>query len=86
MLTTGKHLAAYALECQTSLNLLEDAAYVCSKEMLAAVGALVEMQGIVRMMSQICSGIVFEQRGNGGVLKRLEGGPWSQKTWPPLGG
>ena len=50
-----KHLAAYALECQTSLNmnlLPGDAAYTCSKEMLAAVGALVEMQGIVRMMQQ----------------------------------
>ena len=48
-----KHLAAYALDCQTSLNrnlLPGDAAYMCSTEMLAAVGALVEMQGIVRMM------------------------------------
>ena len=45
------------------MNLLPgDAAYTCSKEMLAAVGALVEMQGIVRMMQQICSGVVFEQR------------------------
>ena len=46
-----KHLAAYALECQTSMNmnvLPGDAAYTCSMEMLAAVGALVEMQGIVR--------------------------------------
>ena len=34
-----KHLAAYALECQTSLNLLPgDAAYACSQNMLAAVG------------------------------------------------
>ena len=46
-----KHLVAYAFECQTSMNmnlLPGDAAYTCSKEMLAAVGALVEMQGIVR--------------------------------------
>ena len=52
-----KHLAVYALECQASLNmklLPGDAAYICSKDMLAAVGALVEMQGIVRTMQQIC--------------------------------
>ena len=60
-----KHLAAYALECQESLNLLcGDAAYFCSKSMLAAVGALVEMQGIVRMMSQLSLGLVYEQRGS----------------------
>ena len=81
-----KHLAAYALECQTSLKLLSsDAAYNCSKNMLAAVGALVEMQGIVRMMGQICTGVVFEQRGSCGVMKELEGGPWGHKnlatTW-----
>ena len=81
-----KHLAAYALECQTSLNLLSgDAAYNCSKDMLAAVGALVEMQGIVRMMGQICTGVVFEQCGSCGVMKELEGGPWRHKnqatTW-----
>ena len=70
-----KHLAAFALECQTSLNmnlLPGDAAYTCSKEMLAAVGALVEMQGIVRMMREICSGWVFEQRGKGGILKKVD--------------
>ena len=53
--------------------------------MLAAVGALVEMQGIVRMMGQICTGVVFEQRGSCGVMKELEGGPWRHKnlatTW-----
>ena len=76
-----KHLAAYALECQTSLNLLSgDAAYTCSKNMLAAVGALVEMQGIVRMMGQICTGVVFEQHGSCGVMKELEGGPWRHKN------
>ena len=70
-----KHLAAYALECQASLNmnlLPGDAAYTCSKEMLAAVGALVEMQGIVRMMQQICSGVVFEQRDKVGILKKVD--------------
>ena len=46
--------------------------------MLEAVGALVETQGIARMMSQICSGVVFEQRGNGGGKRELEGGPWRQ--------
>ena len=82
-----KHLAAYALECQASLNTLPgDAAYACSKSMLAVVGALVEMQGIVRMIGQLSSGIVFEQRGNQGVLKKLDGsGPWAKKgivtTW-----
>ena len=53
--------------------------------MLAAVGALVEMQGIVRMMNGLCSGLVFEQRGKTGVIKQLDGGPWKQKnmatTW-----
>ena len=72
-----KHLAAYALECQTSLNLLPgDAAYVCSQSMLAALGVLVEMQGIVRMMNGLCSGLVSEQRGRHGVIKELDGGPW----------
>ena len=79
-------MAAYALDVQTSLNLLSsDAAYNCSTNMLAAVGALVEMQGIVRMMGQICTGVVFEQRGSCGVMKELEGGPWRHKnlatTW-----
>ncbi len=81
-----KHLAAYALECQTSLQLLPGcAAYDCSKNMLAAVGALVEMQGIVRMMGQLGSGFVFEQRGNCGVVKQGDRGPWAKKgtatTW-----
>ena len=76
-----KHLAAYALECQTSLHLLPgDAAYACSQDMLAAVGVLVEMQGIVRMMNGLCSGRVFEQRGQRGVIKELDGGPWRQKN------
>ena len=74
-----KHLAAYALESQTSLNLIDgDAAYVCSQSMLTAVGVLVEMQGIVRMMNGLCSGIVFEQRGKRGVIKECGGGPWQQ--------
>ena len=79
-----RHLAAYARECQASLNmnlLPGDAAYICSKEMLAAVGALVEMQGIVRMMQQICSGVVFEQRDKVGSLKKVD-----IPKWPPLGG
>ena len=63
------------------MNLLPgDAAYTCSKEMLAAVGALVEMQGIVRMMQQICSGVVFEQRGEVGILKKV-GIPKMATTW-----
>ena len=53
--------------------------------MLAAVGALVEMQGIVRMKGQVCTVVVFEQRGSSGVMKELEGGPWGHKnlatTW-----
>ena len=81
-----KHLVAYALECQTSLDLLPgDAAYICSQQMMAAVGALVEMQGIVRMMSQFSLGLVFEQCDRGGVIKELGGGPWKHKhvatTW-----
>ena len=57
------------------MNLLPGyAAYTCSKEMLAAVGALVEMQGIVRMMQQICSGVVFEQRDKVGNFE--ESGHW----------
>ena len=80
------HLAAYALECQASLHMVHgDAAYQYSQKMLAAVGALVEMQGIVRMMNGLCSGLVFEQRGKTGVIKQLDGGPWKQKnmatTW-----
>ena len=81
------HLAAYALECQTSLNmnlLPGDAAYTCSKEMLAAVGALVEMQGIVRMMQQICSGVVFEQRDKVGILKKVDIGKVATIWWTTL--
>ena len=74
------HLAAYALECQASLHMVHgDAAYQYSQKMLAAVGALVEMQGIVRMMNGLCSGLVFEQLGKTGVIKQLDGGPWKQK-------
>ena len=55
------------------MNLLPgDAAYTCSKEMLAAVGALVEMQGIVRMMQQISSRVVSEQRDKVGILKKVD--------------
>ena len=82
-----KHLAAYALECQTSLNmnlLPGDAAYTCSKEMLAAVGALVEMQGIVRMMQQICSGVVFEQRDNVGILMNVDIPKMATTWWTTL--
>ena len=82
-----KHLAAYALECQTSLNmnlLPGDAAYTCSKEMLAAVGALVEMQGIVRMMQQICSGVVFEQRDKVGILKTVDIPKMATTWWTTL--
>ena len=82
-----KHLAAYALECQTSLNmnlLPGDAAYTCSKEMLAAVGALVEMQGIVRMMQQICSGVVFEQRDKVGILKKVDIPKMATTWWTTL--
>ena len=83
----SKHLAAFALECQTSLNmnmLPGDAAYTCSKEMLAAVGALVEMQGIVRMLREICSGWVFEQRGKGGILKKVDLGKSLTGWWTTL--
>ena len=65
----AKQLAADALDCQTSLNMNVtpgDAAYTCSKDMLAAIGALVEMPGIVHVMQQICSGVVFEQRATVG--------------------
>ena len=82
-----KHLAAYALECQTSLNinlLPGDAAYTCSKEMLAAIGSLVEMQGIVRMMQHICTGVVFEQRGKVGVMKYVEIPKMATTWWTTL--
>ena len=82
-----KHLAAYALECQTSLNLKVlpgDAAYTCSKEMLAAVGARVETQGIVRMMQQICSGVVFEQRDKVGIWKKVDIGKMATTWWTTL--
>ena len=76
-----RHLAAYALDSQITLNLVPgDAAYVCSRDMLAAVGALVEMRGIIRMMSQLCSGLIFELRGNCGVIKQLNDGPWGKKN------
>ena len=67
------------------MNLLPgDAAYTCSKEMLAAVGALVEMQGIVRMMQQICSGVVFEQRDKVGILKKVDIGKVATIWWTTL--
>ena len=49
------------------------------KSMLAALGVLFEMQGIVRMMNGLCSGFVFEQRGQHGVIKELDGGSWRKK-------
>ena len=49
-----QHLVAYALECQASLRILPgNRAHLCSNSMLAAIGALVEMQGIVRMIEQL---------------------------------
>ena len=47
---------------------------------LAAVGALVEMQGIVRMMQQISSRVVSEQRDKVGILKKV-GIPKTATTW-----
>ena len=67
------------------MNLLPgDAAYTCSKEMLAAVGALVDMQCIVRMMQQICSGVVFEQRDKVGMLKKVNIGNMATTWWTTL--
>ena len=53
------------------------------KEAIADVGCigdLVEMQGIVRMMQHICSGVVFEQHDPVGVLKKV-GIPKMATTW-----
>ena len=52
--------------------------------MLAAVGALVEMQGIVRMMQQICSGVVFEQRDKVGILKKVDIPKMATTWWTTL--
>ena len=74
-----KHLAAYALECQVSLNSMHcEQAYAYSQSMFAAVGALVEMHGIVKMVGQLSTGCVFEKHGSRGVITNKKHGPWSQ--------
>ena len=47
-----KHVAAYALKVQVTLGLSP----------LAAIGALVELQGIVRMLQGLCCGLSFRER------------------------
>ena len=53
--------------------------------MFTAIGVLVEMQGIVRMMGQLSSGFVFEHQGACSVVRKRDDGPWSRRgvatTW-----
>ena len=45
---------------------------------------LAEMQGIVRMMQQICSGVVFEQRDKVGILKKVDIPKMATAWWTTL--
>ena len=56
-----KHLQAYALEVQVSLKLspLERAVDI-AESMMAAIGALVAAQGIIRLLESLCRGLSYE--------------------------
>ena len=56
-----------------------EALYLCSKRLLAAGGALAEMQCIVRMMLRVASGVVLEQECDRAVLKKIGGVPSAYK-------
>ena len=58
-----KHFAAYALKVQVTLGLspLESVISI-SESMMAAIGALVASQGIVKMLQGLYRGLSFQER------------------------
>ena len=71
---------AYAPEVRASLSVVSmESAIECSHGMMAAVGALVEMRGILRFIQRVAFGLCLVQRENGTVIsnaQKLED-PWS---------
>ena len=61
-------MMAYALEVQASLSVVSmESAIECAHGMMAAVGALVEMRGILRFIQRLAFGLCLVQKGNGFV-------------------
>ena len=57
-----KHLVSYALEVQSSMTLSSlEAGLATNESMLAAIGALVSLRGIVKMVQSICRGFLLEE-------------------------
>ena len=64
-----QNLSSYAFEVQASLRIHSaKEAFLYSDHMFTAVGVLVEMRGIVKMVHAMHSGLVLEQRHQGQVL------------------
>ena len=62
-----KHLVSYALEVQSSMTLSSmDVALATNESMLAAIGALVSLRGIVKMVQSLCRGFVFQEKDTPG--------------------
>ena len=59
-----KHLVSYALDVQSSMTLSSmEAGLATNESMLAAIGALVSLRGIVKMVQSICRGYLLEEIG-----------------------
>ena len=75
-----RHLAAYALEIQSSVTTthMQDA-ITCSDAMFTAIGVLVQMRGIIRMMQSLCRGLTLEQQGGRWCItnERKLANPWN---------
>ena len=63
------HLHAYALEVQSSLSVVSiEKCIECSFSMMAAVGALVEVRGIMRLMQRVLFGLSFVVSEDGSAM------------------
>ena len=61
-----RHLRAYAMEIQASLTTSSmQTAIEMSESMLAAVGALVEIKGILQFIQKLCSGYHLQRKSDG---------------------
>ena len=65
------HVAAYALTVQVTMGLSPmDSVISTTESMMAAIGALVAIQGIVRMLQGLCRGLSFQERESSDGQKR----------------
>ena len=75
-----KHVAAYVLKVQVTLGLSPlESVISTSESMMAAIGALVAIQGIVRMLQAFCCGLSFQEKESSSKGKKC--GVISNALW-----